>query len=559
MESRIKILFILFLFSFLTILGRLFYWQVIDHRRLAALASRQYDVSRIIPAPRGKIFSHDGSPLVLNTKSYLFFANPQQLKISPVQLKEKLYGLIDLKKLNEQGLPDKRLVWTPLLKNLSEDEKTNIENLRIEGLGFEEQEKRFYPEASMSAQLLGFVGESEEGYQKGYFGLEGYYNQELKGSDGIRYFEKDAAGRPLPLSEEQVEPPLKGRDLTLNIDRGLQFLVESRLLEGLNKYQAVSGSVLVLNPWDGAVMAMAFFPSYAPDKYFNFNPDLYRNPVISSSFEPGSVFKVIIMASALDSRAISYNEQCVTCSGPREISGYTIKTWNEKYFPDSSMTDIIVHSDNVGMVYVGGKLGSNRLYDYLRKFGFGEKTGIDLQGEAVPPLRAKNQWREIDVATASFGQGVAVTPIQLAAAISAVANGGDLISPQVVKELNDSGKIMVNKTLKKERIITKETANMLTKMMVEAVEKGEAKWAQPQGYKIAGKTGTAQIPIAGHYDPEKTIVSFVGFAPADNPKFLMLVTLQEPQTSPWGSETAAPLWFNIAKDIFRLWDIPPNG
>jgi cell division protein FtsI/penicillin-binding protein 2 len=210
------------------------------------------------------------------------------------------------------------------------------------------------------------------------------------------------------------------------------------------------------------------------------------------------------------------------------------------------------------MVYVGEKLGLSRFYDYLKRFGLGEKTGIDLQGEVVPPLRERKNWYEVDLATATFGQGIAVTPIQMLSAVSAIANGGKLYQPQVVSKIFEEGRTIMIEPIKRGNPISPATAKAVTGMMVEAVEKGEAKWARPKGYQIAGKTGTAQIPIAGHYDPEKTIASFVGFAPVDKPRFVMLVSLSEPKTSPWGSETAAPLWFEIAKEIFRLWGIQPG-
>jgi len=360
------------------------------------------------------------------------------------------------------------------------------------------------------------------------------------------------------LSEESAEKPIPGRSLVLNLDRPLQFLAEKRLQEGIKKYSASSGLVVIMDPKTGGILSMASFPTYDQSAYYLYDSELYRNPVISSSFEPGSIFKVFVMAAGIDSGKIKVDDICDACGGPKKIGEYTIKTWNEKYYPNSSMTDVIIHSDNVGMVYAGQKLGFEKLYDYLKNFGFGQRTGIDLQGEITPELRNRNDWREIDLATASFGQGIAATPIQILAAVSAIANKGELYQPQVVNKIFEDPHVVEIKPIKKGRPISAKTAGIITEMMIQAVEKGEAKWARPQGWRIAGKTGTAQIPIAGHYDPEKTVASFIGFAPADNPDFVMLVALREPKTSPWGSETAAPLWFEIAKDIFKLWRIPPG-
>ncbi len=556
MDQRLKLVALFFFLAFLVVSGKLFYWQILQKQNLSALAARQYDTEQEVPAPRGKILSQDNFPLVLNQKVFLLYLNPQEVKLSPTALRNQLKPF--LKEGEEIKDYPKTGVWFPLLKDLDEETKKEIEKLEIAGLGFEESEKRFYPEASMAAQLLGFVGEDDKGQPKGYFGLEGYYDSELRGKAGRRFFEKDALGRPLPLTEEWEERSIAGRNLFLNLDRPLQFMVEEYLKKGIAKYGASSGWVAIMNPQNGAVLAMAAYPSYDPSLYSRFEPDLYRNPLISSAFEPGSIFKVITMAAAIDARAIKPEETCSRCAGPRQIGEYLIKTWNEKYYPNSSMTEIIVHSDNVGMVYVGEKLGLNRFYDYLKRFGLGEKTKIDLQGEVVPPLREKKDWFELDLAAATFGQGIALTPIQMLSAVSAIANGGKLYQPQVVKKIFEESRSMTIEPVKKGNPISPNTAKIVTQMMVQAVENGEAKWAKPKGYQIAGKTGTAQIPIAGHYDPEKTLASFIGFAPADNPRFAMIVSLKEPKTSPWGSETAAPLWFEIAKEIFRLWGIPAS-
>lgn len=557
MARRIKILRVILSISFLAITGRLFYWQIIEAERLTTLANQQYQTSFEIQAERGKIFSSDNFPLVLNKKSYLVYVNPQLLKVSPEELTKSLELYWKDPQIDLSKSLNRKLQWVPLIKNLDEEGKNKIDKLKIDGLGFEEGKIRFYPEGSMSAQLLGFVAENAESGKKGYFGLEGYYENELKGKPGWRSFNQDALGRPIPFAESWEEKPVSGRDLYLNIDRAIQYSAENHLKEGLKEYEASSGSVLVMNPQNGAVLAMASFPAFDLREYYKDDPELYKNPLISSVFEPGSIFKVIIMATAIDSGAVKADEKCPLCQGPRLISNYLIKTWNDKYYPNSTMEDIIVHSDNIGMVYVAEKIGINKLYEYL-KFFFGELTNIDLQGEVGTVLKDKKEWRPIDLATVSFGQGIAVTPIQVLTAVSAIAAGGELFQPQVVQRISDNRQMISIKSVKKSRPISEKTARIITEMMVKAVEKGEAKWAKPEGYRIAGKTGTAQIPIAGHYDPEKTIASFVGFAPAEKPLFSMLVILNEPKKSPWGSETAAPLWFEIAKDIFRIKRIAPN-
>jgi cell division protein FtsI/penicillin-binding protein 2 len=305
-----------------------------------------------------------------------------------------------------------------------------------------------------------------------------------------------------------------------------------------------------MDPKTGGILAMSSYPNYDPAKYSEFEQRLFKNPAISDTFEPGSVFKVIVMAAGIDSKAVERDTICDICNRPFQVDKYYIETWNNKYHPDSSMTDVIVNSDNVGMTFIANRMGADKMYDYLSKFGIGKQTGIDLQGEANISLRKKGSWNIVDLATSSFGQGVSTTPIQIIRGVSVIANGGYLVEPKVV----DSGNVK-----KQERIISKEAADDVTQMMVEAAKNGESKWTSLKGFSVAGKTGTAQIPIAGHYDAEKTIASFVGFAPANNPKFIMLVTLKEPQSSQWASETAAPLWYDIAKDLFNYFGIQPEN
>jgi cell division protein FtsI/penicillin-binding protein 2 len=302
---------------------------------------------------------------------------------------------------------------------------------------------------------------------------------------------------------------------------------------------------------------MASIPSYDPRNFGNYEANLYPNPVVANTYEPGSIFKPLVMAAAINEKVVDlktkFNEQ-----GPTKIDQYYIRTWNDKYNGELTMSQILEKSSNPGMVFVANKLGKDKFVQYLEKFGFDKKTGIDVEEETNVSLKEKKEWNEIDLATASFGQGIAVTPIQMLQAINAIANKGAMMQPKVVKKIIDkNGKAIIYLPKKVGNPIDEVTAKIITEMMVAAVDTGEAKWAKPKGYRIAGKTGTAQIPVAGHYDEKKTIASFVGFAPADNPRFIILVALKEPQSSIWGSETAAPLFFNVAKQLFTYYGISP--
>jgi len=410
----------------------------------------------------------------------------------------------------------------------------------------------------MAAHLLGFVGSDVNGADVGYFGLEGYYDRQLRGIDGSMRLEKDAHGAPILIGSEERLPPEDGRTLTLHIDKVAQQLVERRLKEGITRYGAKEGSVVVMEPETGGIIAMASFPNYDPRNYSQFDKSLYKNPIVGSSYEPGSTFKALIMAAAINEKLIT-PDTIMDESGPVQIGPYVIRTWNNEYNGKISMTEVLEHSSNVGMVFVAQQLGREKLLAAIRKFGFGKLTNIDLEDEASPELRPDKEWAVVDEYTASFGQGIAVTPIQMVRALAALANGGKMMEPHVVKEIKDAkGKVTTVQPKVVSQVISPETARIVTEMMVAAVDNGEAKWAKPKGYRVAGKTGTAQIPVAGHYDATKTIASFVGFAPADKPRFVMLVTLREPSSSPWGSETAAPLFFTIARDLFTYWGIPPQ-
>lgn len=558
MEKRLYIVCTLFLLMFIAVLIRLFFWQVATFDLLKGLSERQTMTSLAIPAHRGKIFASDGSPMVLNQRAFLVFAEPKKIK----EIKETT-GILS-KELNiplasvSAQLTNSSNTWLTIAHKIDEAQYEALKKYNLSGIGFIEESKRYYPEASMAAHILGFVGKNTKGEDQGYFGLEGYYDEQLRGRDGYIKQDEDARGNPILSGKREEIPVEDGRDLYLTIDKTVQYIAEIKLKEGIEKSGAKGGTVVILDPKSGGVLAMASFPSYNPVEFSKVSNELYKNPAVASSYEPGSTFKVLVMAAALNERKITpeteFNEE-----GPVEIGDYTIKTWNQKYHGKITISQILEYSSNVGMVFVGKQLGREALLRYIEDLGFGPATEVDLQEESSIPLRPKNKWYEIDYATASFGQGIAVTPLQMIRAVGAIANGGLLMQPYLVKSLHlKDGQVIDIKPKVEKRIFRKETTAVVTEMMVSAVENGETKFIKPIGFKIAGKTGTAQIPIAGHYDTEKTIASFVGFAPADAPKFVMLVTLREPTASVWGSETAAPVFYSIAKELFPYYKISPS-
>jgi len=555
---RIGAVFVFFFICYTLVFARLGYWQIIASERLKREAALQHFFRFTVPAKRGEIRTSEGFPIVASQRSYLVYAEPQ--KIKDVSFFEKTVSAklnIEVSSISGQlRLPDR--LWVPLKHKVDPATIDILKEASLSGLGFEEESKRYYPESSMAAHVLGFVGFDEQGEDKGYFGLEGFYDRDLRGKEGSLQIEKDVQGNPILIGSTQRIDPQDGRALTLWIDRAIQKIIEQRLKEGIDKYGAKEGSIVVMDPTTGGVLGIAAYPSYDPALYASYEKEIYINPIIGSSYEPGSTFKAITMASALSEGVVSPSTE-VDEAGPLAIGGYTIRTWNDLYHGKITMRDVLRYSSNVGMVYVSDKLGKEKLLDSMRAFGFGEPTGIDLEGETSSTLRKSSDWYAIDVATLSFGQGIAVTPIQMVRAISAIANGGWLMEPRVVQSIQDkNGKTTYVNPKKIRQVISEKASREMTDMMVYAVDQGEAKWAKPKGYRIAGKTGTAQIPVAGHYDEKKTIASFVGFAPADDPRFVILVTLREPTSSQWGSETAAPLFFNVAKDLFLYLGIAPQ-
>ncbi|MFH2085784.1 MAG: penicillin-binding protein 2 [bacterium] len=576
MYSRIQWLFLSIVFGLALVILRLSYWQIIRTDELSRAAENQYASKDIVDGSRGIIVTTDNFPLVVNQAIYTLGAYLPGVTDPPSTIVDRIMPLIAFT-IDDPAVatdPAKSTLaleslkstaratmlehlegtgYTILARSLSVKEKNDISALNIKGLTFDQTFAREYPEASMSAQITGFVGRDELGKPTGYFGLEGYYDRELSGRSRIEKQEKDAGGNPLLTGDFQLLPGRDGRTLKLNLERGAQYLVEEELKKGLTRYGAVSGEVIVMDPQTGAVLAMASLPTYDPGKFHLYDTSLYKNPAVALSYEPGSTFKVFVMAAALNEGAVKEDDHCDICSEPYTLGKYTIKTWDNKYRANATPEEIIVHSDNVGMVWTELKLGGEKMLEYLKKFGIGQKTGIDLQEEIAPSLRSK--WGDIDYATSSFGQGIVVTSIQMVAAVSAIANGGTLYEPHIVKSVIGDTEVMVPPK-NKGNVISPETTDRITRLMVSAVENGEARWAAPKHYTVAGKTGTAQIAVEGHYDADKTIASFIGFAPAKNPRFAMIVKLREPQSSQWGSETAAPLWFNIAEKLLVHYNIP---
>ena len=553
---RFIVIFLIILTFYLVLTGKLFYWQVIKAEEIKELRDIQSTESLELLPERGEILFRDNFPIATNDINYLTYANPKIIKDIPKYAND-LAGVFGYDAASISARLNQDLFWVRL-GVFDHKTKKRVEELDLEGIGFQIEPSRFYPEASMAAHLVGFVGKNEDGQDQGYLGLEGYYNRQLKGKSGKLYIVKDALGNPI-VTDVREEKKVDGRTLLTSIDRTVQYIADEALKKGVEKYEAEGGSIVIIDPVTGRVLAMSSVPKFDPQKYYEFDGDSYQNPIISDLYEPGSTFKVLVMAAALNEGLVRADTRCDICSGPVQMSGFTIKTWNDKYNPNSTMTEVIQNSDNTGMVFVGQKLGINKMHYYLEEYGFGQNTGIDLQGEVTGNLRREAEWLPIDLATASFGQGISVTPIQLLTAVSSIANGVYLVKPTIVEKIIDeNGDEIEIKSERKRKVLSDSAAEVTKWIMVNAVENGDSRWVTLGDIPVAGKTGTAQIPVAGRYDPSQTIASFVGFFPADNPKISMLVLVDRPKTSIYGSETAAPIFFSIARDLLQYYNIKPE-
>lgn len=549
--TKLRTLLVFFVILFIAILIRLFYLQV-----LHPISSADYLETLKLKPERGRIFDRSYQPLVANQTKYQLYLEPQKMGDEEI-MKIKLARELGVEEASIEAKIDKTKEWLALYSGVTEDQKKRIDALKLAGIGFNPEPSRFYPEGSSSAHILGFVGKTQDGEDTGYFGLEGFYDKDLAGLPGLVRSDLDLIGRPIFLGTQERINPENGRDLILNIDKSVQNIIKQKLKAGMDHYEAKSGCVIVVDPYTMAVLGLTCLPDFNPEDYYNYEQNWYKNDAISDLYEPGSTFKPLVMAAGIEEKKIKPDSRFDE-NGPVKIGEYQIQTWNNEYEGNITMTRVMEKSSNVGMVYIGEKLGNKKLLEYIHKYGFGQETGIDLQGEVPGYLRPTNQWYPIDYATATFGQGLAVSPIQMVTAFASIVNGGNLMTPHVVGKLASHTKEQKIDPQIVRRVIGEDVSRQMRQMLLSTIENGETKYLRLSGYEIGGKTGTAQIPIQGHYDATKTIASFIGFSPIDHPKFLALVILKEPAASIWGAETAAPIFFDIAKDLIVYYNIAPQ-
>lgn len=431
----------------------------------------------------------------------------------------------------------------------------------VKGLGFSMEKYRYYPENKIGSHLLGFVGYNED-KKEGKYGLEGFFNAELSGKAGLIKAERSERGDIIIINDRQYNKPENGKDLILTINRPIEFFACKKLEESVLKHGAAGGSVIVMDPYSGAILAVCSFPDYNPNNYAA-EKDLtvFNNPAIFDQYEPGSIFKPITMAAALDKGKVTPDTK-YDDKGFIIIEGWSkpIKNSDFEVYGGHGLTDmtaVLVNSLNTGAIYAMQQVGAPIFAEYVKNFGFGEKTGIELETESHGDIAnlIKKEIRPVEAATATFGQGITATPLQMVNGYSAIANGGILMKPYLVREITGTdGLKIITKPQQIRRVISEKTALLLSAMLVNVVDQGHAKKAAVSGYFIAGKTGTAQVAEKGGYGSD-TDHSFVGFGPVDNPKFAMITKLDRPKSARFAESTAAPLFKEIAEFILQYYQV----
>jgi stage V sporulation protein D (sporulation-specific penicillin-binding protein) len=566
-KRRIKLVLIFIIAFGLIIICRLAYLQVLNVNFYRKEARKQQIFSNSISSNRGDIFIQDKNGelyiLATNKDSKFVFISPDQIK-DKERTSNFLSEALDIERdliLEKAGQENRS--YTVIKKEISEKEINEIESLR-EDPDFKESVyigskiTRYYPEDNFASHIIGFLG----GEQKGQYGVENFYEDYLKGEDGFVVGEKSSDGFMIFFDSESSLPVREGSDLILTIDFYVQYEAERLLQEAKEIFEIDNGQILVINPKTGEIKAAASLVSFDPNNYSSYGLETFINPIFQRLFEPGSVFKVMTMAAAIEEGKITpettYVDEGFIKIGPDTLYNYAKRTYGE-----CTMTEVLEKSINTGAVFAGNKLPRDVFLDYIEKFGVFEKTGIDVQGEIRSTNEELKKGYEVNFATAAFGQGIEMTPIQLVRAFSAIANEGKLIKPYLVNQIINSGEVVFNnKTEVQGQVVSQKTASKVRDMLISVIENGFSQKAKIPGYYVAGKTGTAQVTFSSleinksGYS-EKTIQTFIGFAPAFNPEFLIMIKLDNPNTRT-AEYSAIPLFRKLAEYIINYYQIPPD-
>lgn len=545
---RSEAVFLVFsLFLFLCI-ARLLYIQFFRSSYLADIARKQHNLFVELEPLRGAIYDSNYKPQAINISADSLYASPNEIKDKDREnIISQLSSVLNLERalLRERLSRKKSFVW--IARKITPEQARAIKRLNIKGLGFLKESKRSYPNGYLASHVIGFAGLDNTGQE----GLEIYYNKYLKGEPGWGLFLRDARQKKLDLWEQMVLPK-DGYALVLTIDEVIQYIAERELDKAFKAHHAKGASIIVMDPHTGAILALANRPTFDLNMRNNLNKEQMRNRAICDMFEPGSVFKIVTASAALEEKKVDEGDKFFCENGAYRVATHTL----HDHRPHGVLTfrEVVEQSSNIGTVKVAQLLGNDTVYRYVRRFGFGSKLGIDLPGEISGSIKEPRFWSKISIAAIPIGQEVGVTALQLASAISVIANGGQLMKPYLVEEIRDKHNEVIKKFSPQliRKVISLDTAERVKKMLTGVIEEGTGKLAKMEGFSAAGKTGTAQkLEPDGSYSHNKFIASFIGFAPADDPLIAIVVTVDEPHPSYFGGVVAAPVFKNVAGDVIK--------
>lgn len=562
--GRIGIIVSVIFVAGIFLIARLCFIQVVSHDKWVAIAQNQHNAFQELSADRGEIYIHDGEdryPLAVNREYQMVYASPKDVS-------EKDRAAMELSRIlgmNEGVIKDKLDMpndpFEIIKKRLNDEEINSIKKLNLKGIAFLPEKYRYYPAGQLTSQVIGFMGSGEKGSASGY-GIESSKDAILSGESGTVEQEKDASGRWLPLSDRTIVPSKNGDSLLLTIDRVVQYETEKILKEAVDTYKADSATAIVMDPKTGNILSMASFPQFDPNTYSEEKDySVFLNPAVSMSYEPGSVMKPITMAMGIEEGKITPMTEYVDTGSVSE-SGYVIHNSENKTYGRSTMTEVLEASINTGVIFVEKLIGNQVFADYFKNFGFGKQTGIALPAELAGSANNLNSTRAtLSFFTASFGQGVTATPMQMINAYAVLASGGNLMKPHIIDRiLHADGQEEKVQPEVVRRVVSEETSKAVGTMLRSVVVNGHGKRADVPGYLVVGKTGTAQVAKSdgAGYQDGLSIGSFVGYAPLDDPKFVVLVKLDNPKTVEWAESSAAPTFGRIMKFLLEYAKIKPT-
>lgn len=559
-DWRLATLITLLFVSMIVLISRLVQLQIVHHDSYLLEAQGSHFDSRAIPGRRGSILDRNGYPLAISVDTFDVYIDRKLWQEAEIASKGEaaLYSLLGITgEQIDQALADGP-AEVRIASDIPYDLGTQIAAKHLVGVRLLPSSVRAYPSGSMAEPLLGFIGKDKTGLA----GLEADYDSELSGAPGRLLYEHDSLGNQIPFGYREIVPPRQGADLILTIDRYIQWLAERELDRAIKENSATGGAIIVIEPSTGAILAMASRPTFDLTQLELNDESIMerlRNRIVTDLYEPGSVFKVITMAAGLNEGVVSPGATYVD-TGVAVIDGWPIYNWDFSANGLTTATQVLSKSLNTGSIWVSDLLGPTKFYEYIKKFGFGSATGIGLTGEAEGQVKTPDDidWSRVDMATNSFGQGINVTPLQMAAAIAAIANDGKLMRPYVVQAVSGAG---ISQTFVPEavaQVIQPDTARTLKDMMVQVVDGVAWHPGRVPGYSVAGKTGTAWIAVNGRYDQSRVIASFAGIVPADEPRLAVLVKIDEPKRDQFGTTVAAPAFSRLAQDALRYLGVAPD-